>query len=200
MGITGHDHLLNILQNGSVGIGTVNPSSSLEVNGNITVSGTGAGIYFPGNTTPQTVPWTGSLYGQDYADSVDVAGERNEYQPGDVLVIDTASPRHFLKSSQPYSTLAAGVYSTKPGVVGRRDMNKSHEAAEVPLAMVGIVPTKVSAENGAISPGDLLVTSSTPGCAMKGTDRAQLTGAVLGKALNSLPSGIGVIDVLISLQ
>jgi hypothetical protein len=35
-------------------------------------------------------------------------------------------------------------------------------ADEVPLAAGGIVPCKVSAENGPIQPGDLLVTSSTP--------------------------------------
>ncbi len=68
------------------------------------------------------------------------------------------------------------------------------------MAMVGIVPTKVSAENGPIKRGDLLVTSSIPGYAMKGTDRNRLTGAVIGKALGHLDSGIGVIEVVVSLQ
>ncbi len=44
-------------------------------------------------------------------------------------------------------------------------------AHEIPLAIVGIVPCKVSAENGPIEVGDLLVTSATPAHAMKGTDR-----------------------------
>lgn len=66
--------------------------------------------------------------------------------------------------------------------------------------MVGIVPTKVTAENGSIHTGDLLVTSSTPGHAMKGTDRNRLTGAVVGKALGDLESGTGVIEVLVTLQ
>jgi len=39
-------------------------------------------------------------------------------------------------------------------------------AEEIPLAIVGIVPCKVVAENGPIVPGDLLVMSSTPGYAM----------------------------------
>jgi len=68
------------------------------------------------------------------------------------------------------------------------------------MAMVGIVPTKVSAENGSIKAGDLLVTSSTLGYAMKGTDRSLLTGAIVGKALGNLASGKGVIEVLVSLQ
>lgn len=58
----------------------------------------------------------------------------------------------------------------------------------------------MSAENGPIERGDLLVSASTPGYAMKGTDRDQLAGAVIGKALAPLKSGMGVIEVLISLQ
>ena len=71
---------------------------------------------------------------------------------------------------------------------------------EVPMAMVGVVPTKVSAENGAIRPGDLLVTSSKAGYAMKGTDRSLLTGAIIGKALAPLNSGTGVIEVAVAIQ
>ena len=71
---------------------------------------------------------------------------------------------------------------------------------EVPLAVVGIVPCKVIAENGPITPGDLLVTSSTPGNAMKGTDRGRMLGAVVGKALEPLREGTGVIQVLVTLQ
>jgi hypothetical protein len=68
------------------------------------------------------------------------------------------------------------------------------------MAVVGIVPAKVSAENGPIKVGDLLVTSSTPGYAMKGTDRSRLVGAVVGKAMARLDSGKGVIEVLVTLQ
>ena len=68
------------------------------------------------------------------------------------------------------------------------------------MAMVGIVPTKVTAENGPIKRGDLLVTSSTAGYAMKGTDRTILTGAVIGKALGSLEYGEGVIEIFVTLQ
>jgi hypothetical protein len=71
---------------------------------------------------------------------------------------------------------------------------------EIPMAMVGIVPTKVSAENGPIRRGDLLVTASRPGYAMKGTDHTRMMGAVVGKAMGSLDSGLGVIEVLVSLQ
>jgi hypothetical protein len=71
---------------------------------------------------------------------------------------------------------------------------------EVPLAVVGIVPCKVTTENGAIQVGDLLVTSSIPGHAMKGTDRTKMLGAVVGKALEPLQQGTGVLLVLVTLQ
>ncbi len=181
--------------NGNVGIGTTNPIYRLDVSGQIH---TASGIVFPDGSA-QTTAFNATLCGGDYAESVDVTGERTSYEPGDVLVIDPESHGKFIKANQPYSTLVAGVYSTKPGLTGRRQ-TVPKRTEEVPMAMVGIVPTKVSAENGPINPGDLLVTSSTMGQAMKGTDRNQLIGAVIGKALGSLDSGTGVIEVLITLQ
>lgn len=185
---------------GNVGIGTATPGAKLEVNGAVKLSGTGSSIIFP-NGDVQSVAWNGTLCGGDYAESVDVTGKREEYEPGDVLIVDPQNPAHFLKSSQPYSTSVSGVYSTKPGLIGRRQTTDPKDSAsEIPMAMVGIVPTKASAENGPIRPGDILVTSSTLGHAMKGTDRSQFTGAIVGKALGSLDSGTGVIEVLVSLQ
>jgi hypothetical protein len=96
----------------------------------------------------------------------------------------------------------AGIYSTKPGVLATPHSidDPSANSTEVPLAVIGIVPCKVTAENGAIARGDLLVTSSRPGYAMKGTDRNRLVGAVVGKALQPLAAGTGMIEVLITLQ
>lgn len=95
----------------------------------------------------------------------------------------------------------AGIYSTKPGVVASQHrVGEASPENEVPLAVVGIVPCKVTAENGSIAAGDLLVASSTPGHAMKGTDRSKMLGAVVGKALEPLHDGIGLIQVLVTLQ
>jgi hypothetical protein len=46
----------------------------------------------------------------------------------------------------------------------------------------------------------MLVASSTPGHAMKGTDRSKVLGAVVGKALEPLREGKGVVQVLVTLQ
>ena len=137
--------------------------------------------------------------GADFAESVSVAPAHRDYAPGDVLVIDPAGKRKFALSSTPYSRQVAGIYSTKPGVLATRHQ-LSAQTDEIPLAVVGIVPCKVTTEAGPIVAGDLLVTSSVPGHAMKATDSTRLAGAILGKALESFSGDKGVIEVLVSLQ
>lgn len=201
---------VTVMPNGYVGIGTgipaTTPPAMLEVgfnaqmDGNITMTGKGSSITFQDGTV-QSTAYTGVTCGGDYAESVDVAGDRKNYEPGDVLVIGPEDGADVVKSAEPYSTLVAGVFSTKPGVVGRRQTTDAKlTKTEIPMAMVGIVPTKVSAENGPIKRGDLLVTSSTLGYAMKGSDPNRMQGAVVGKALGALNSNKGVIEVLVTLQ
>ena len=59
---------------------------------------------------------------------------------------------------------------------------------------------KVDASFGAIKAGDLLTTSPNPGYAMKATDKAQTSGAVIGKALGNLDSGTGMVPVIVTLK
>lgn len=140
-------------------------------------------------------------FGADFAEAVQVSGSTEGYAPGDLLVIDSSGERRLSLSQTPYSTLVAGIYSTQPGVVASQHRaNETLSKNEVPLAVVGIVPCKVTAENGPIMPGDLLVASSTRGHAMKGTDRTRMLGAVVGKALEPLREGTGEIQVLVTLQ
>jgi hypothetical protein len=151
----------------------------------------------------------------DFSEMVAVSSGAFTVEPGDLMVIDPAGDREVVKSYEPRSTMVAGIYSTKPGFVGsEREWDKPAESAdevgsysmkdmasefdEIPLAVVGIVPCKVSAENGAISPGDLLVTSSTPGHAMRDDDAR--AGTIVGKAMQSHSSSTGVIKVLVTLQ
>jgi hypothetical protein len=69
---------------------------------------------------------------------------------------------------------------------------------KINVAIAGIVPVKVSAENGAIERGDLLTTASIPGHAMKATNPQ--IGSILGKAMGTLDEGTGMIEVLVMLQ
>ena len=76
--------------------------------------------------------------------------------------------------------------------------DETDQSGNVPLAVVGIVPVKVSAENGAIEPGDLLVASDTPGHAMRASDAPN--GTVIGKALSGLERGTGIVTMLVIMQ
>jgi hypothetical protein len=72
-------------------------------------------------------------------------------------------------------------------------------------AIPGMTQTTVTTSGGTtntipVYAGSSTVGNSTLGYAMKGTDPARLTGAILGKALGNLESGKGVIEVLVSLQ
>lgn len=130
--------------------------------------------------------------GADYAEMVRYDGNPDETEPGDVLIISTTSDRAVIKSTQANDKRLAGVYSTKPGFLGGGSANDDPQGY-IPLAMMGIVPVKVSAINGPIQRGDLLTTSSIPGYAMKATDPQP--GAILGKAMGELLEGEGVIEV-----
>jgi len=59
---------------------------------------------------------------------------------------------------------------------------------------------KADASFGAIRAGDLLTTSSHAGYAMKVTDKAAASGAIIGKALSSLEKGIGNVTVMVTLK
>ena len=173
---------------GNIIVGVVKTGPDIPV---FRVDGTGR-VFADGGFQPS---------GADFAESMAVTGDVTKYAPGDLLVIDPSANLHLAQAQQPYSTFVAGIYSTKPGVLGStRPVGEPTAKEEVPLAVVGIVPCKVSAENGPIQVGDLLVTSSTSGHAMKGTDRARLVGAVVGKALEPLQQGTAVIQVLVALQ
>ena len=139
--------------------------------------------------------------GADVAEAFDVEGAVASYTPGDVLVISTRSDRTVERSQEPYSTLVAGVYATKPGLLLSEKGLKTDMNTRVPMGVVGVLPTKVTLEGGVIERGDLLVTSSTPGAAMKADPARVQLGQVLGKALQSYDGeGEAVIKVLVSVR
>lgn len=137
--------------------------------------------------------------GADFAEHLAATGAATDYEPGDVLVISPDQDRAVALATEPYSTAVIGVYSTDPALLGGgRYLPDSGETEMLPVGIVGIVPVKVSAENGAIRRGDLLTTSSTPGHAMLADE--YVAGAILGKAMGELEEGTGVIEVVLLLQ
>jgi len=161
------------------------------------INGDGKGFFNGGTQTG----------GADYADSLPTSDDPTALEPGDVLAIDPQQGYAVRRSREPNSRLGAGVYSTQPAVLGVGQHGLDDPlTSEVPVALVGVVPTRATTQNGPIEIGDLLVTSSLPGHAMKA--QAELingvaiypTGAILGKALAPLAEGTGLIRVLITLR
>jgi len=140
--------------------------------------------------------------GADVAETFDVEGNRSGYEPGDVLIISQSSDRKVEKSQSPYSTLVAGVYATKPGVLlTEKNAEEDQLDAMVPMGVIGVIPTKVCTEGGNIKRGDLLVTSSVSGVAMKADLDKVKVGQVIGKALEDYnATEIGKIKVLVSVK
>jgi hypothetical protein len=145
--------------------------------------------------------------GADVAEAFAVEGRTSAYEPGDVLVISTRSDRTVEKAGEPYSTRVVGVYATRPGVLlTERGVDESLEGL-VPVGVIGVIPTKVSAENGPIRRGDILVTARRPGHAMRATPvviqgvTLYPTGAILGRAMEEFGGpGVGVITVLVDVK
>jgi hypothetical protein len=135
--------------------------------------------------------------GGDVAEDFDVEAEPLNAEPGTLLVIEENG--NLRASDVAYDTRVAGVVAgagtLRPAVILQRVSSPKQRS---PLALVGKVFCKVDASFGKIVAGDLLTTSGTPGHAMKATDRSRAVGAIVGKALAGLDSGLGLIPMLVS--
>lgn len=191
----------NALYVTSVGQGTVmivnNSGSSgdlavFRLNGSnvARISRTGTG-YFNGGTVSG---------GADLAEAFDVSGQKAEYEPGDVLAIATDADRRVQKSQQAYSSLVVGVYATRPGVLLHEENADSQLEDKVPMGVVGVIPTKVCNENGPIRRGDILVSASRAGYAMKADLNLLKPGQAIGKALQEFDGEAGKIKVLVNVR
>jgi antitoxin (DNA-binding transcriptional repressor) of toxin-antitoxin stability system len=136
------------------------------------------------------------LFNADLAEEFDVA---EGVEPGSVVILDTDGVARC--SDEPYDSRVIGVVSGagsfKPGIVlDRRDSGRPRR----PVAVMGKVSCLVDATVAPVRAGDLLTTAERPGHAMRAVDRARAFGAVLGKALYPLDTGVGLVPVLITLQ
>lgn len=177
----GRFEIVSITQQGNVGIGTDNPTERLDVNGNVTVSG------------------DVRLTGADCAEEFNVTAAADA-GPGTVMVIGDDGA--LVASCRAYDSRVAGVVSGagdyRPGIV--LDRQDSINTLRVPIALLGKVFVKADAEPAPISAGDMLTTADRKGHAMKVVDRDRGFGAVLGKALQPMAAGQGLIPVLVSLR
>ncbi len=147
------------------------------------------------------------IAGSDFAEVFEAMGGKKQFDPGDVVVLSSEGAQAVEKCSKPYDTRVVGVYSTRPGVLGADKNGETRiDEHDIPVAITGIVPTKVCAANGTIRPGDLLTTSGRPGYAMRATPQTingvemYPTGVIVGKALEALDGGEGMIKVLVVMR
>jgi hypothetical protein len=178
--------VLNANSTGNVGIGTSNPTSKLHVAGDGLVTGN---LTVNGNLNAK------------YQDVAEWVPASQKLPAGTVVVLDSTKSNFVVASKQAYDTHVAGVISARPGVT----LGEAGEG-KVLVATTGRVKVKVSAANGPIRIGDLLVTGDAQGFAMKSVPvrvagvRLHRPGTLIGKALEPLASGQGEILVLLSLQ
>ena len=167
-------------QLGRVGIGTLSPLSMFHVAGDAKIDGNIAAKY------------------QDVAEWVRTS---DNPPPGTVVAIDLSESNRVVASATAYDMHVAGVVSAQPGVLlGEPGADKAK------IAQSGRVKVKVDAKYGKIAVGDLLVSSPTPGHAMRSVPvevagvLMHRPGTLIGKALEQLTEGQGEILVLLTLQ
>lgn len=136
------------------------------------------------------------LAGADCAEYVAVH-DSAAVAPGTVLV--ATDDGKFAAATSPYDRRVVGVVSGAGNLRPGLRLNIADALTGVPLALTGRVYCLVDSSYGPIQVGDLLVTSPTPGHAMRATDPTRSFGAIIGKALGSLSHGRGMIVVLVAL-
>ena len=137
------------------------------------------------------------LINADCAEEFPIASD--DVAPGSVMVLGVDGA--LFPSSQAYDKrvvgIIAGAGDFKPAIVMDKQSGKANRR---PVALLGKTFCKVDAQYGGIEIGDLLTTSETAGHAMRVADPVRALGAVLGKALQPLKEGCGLIPVLVALQ
>jgi hypothetical protein len=190
------------------GVTGVNTKSGPATSG--TNTGGGVGVYgkssgnagvFDGNVQVNgNLTCSGDIFltGADCAEQFDVAG----IDPiGEGSLVCTDEFGALIESCCEYDHKVVGVVAGagkyRPGIVLDRQAGPT---PRVVISLMGKAYCKVDAEHTAVQAGDLLTSSSTPGHAMKATDPEKAFGAVIGKALQPLASGKGLIPILVALQ
>lgn len=96
--------------------------------------------------------------------------------------------------------VVSGAGGLRPGLtIGTRQDGSQ----DLPVAMSGQVFVRVNGEGGPIQVGDLLVGSTTPGVAMRGSDVTRLPGAVIGKSMGSVsefPGGEAMVRMFVMVR
>ena len=174
--------------------------------GIITVGGEGVNgdIFIKNSNDIETIKITGSngdieFLNADVAEEFEIhAEDTGGAVPGTVMVLEDSG--RLKPCSEAYDArvvgIIAGAGQFRPGIVLDRNGGRNRRA----VALMGKTYCYVDAAAGPIRVGDMLTTSPRAGHAMRASDRQKAFGAVIGKALQSLSEGIGLIPVLVKPQ
>lgn len=146
-----------------------------------------------------TVAGGGDIILADCAEEFACPGAAEIAPPGSVMVLDEAGGiRPCDKAYDPRTVgVVSGAGSYRPAIVLNRNPGNKDRAQ---IALLGQVCCSVDASYGAVRVGDLLTSSPTTGHAMRATDQQSAFGAVIGKAIEPLAEGRGLIRILVTLQ
>jgi hypothetical protein len=112
-------------------------------------------------------------------------------EPGDLLTVDAGHPGELRRADVASDPGIAAIAVGPSGMTGGRLL--------APVADGRYARVKADASLGPIRPGDLLTASPTPGHAMRAPE-GKPVGALIGKALEGLDSGTGLVRVLVLLR
>ncbi|NWH04838.1 hypothetical protein [Desulfobacter latus] len=136
----------------------------------------------------------------DYAEYFNLT-DADAILPGMVVSINPEDGSSLMLTNSAYDKKVAGIISGANGMrAGMVIGQENNENRDKPLAVSGMVYGYVDATNAPVDVGDLLTSSEAPGYAMKATDRDRAFGAIVGKAMESLPKGKQLIRILVTLQ
>ncbi len=120
----------------------------------------------------------------DFAELFKTIEDVDFYEPGEIMMIGEASYTAHRCNDENKSHIL-GVYSEKPGIIGNSSMEEEDNEGKIPVGLLGVIDTKVCAENGDVEIGDFITISSTPGVGMKATQSAMVVGRALESLVNS---------------
>jgi hypothetical protein len=164
--------------------------------------GTEGDVYVRDDTDTDRIHLNGAdgdiiLSGADVAEDFGAPGAHAPLDPGTVVVAVGAD--EIATACAAMDRRVVGVVSGAGAFRPAVRLGSRPGTGRVPVAIAGRVYCKADPAHGPIRAGDLLSTSATPGHAQRIDDPAGAAGAILGKALEPLRGGAGLVPVLLML-
>lgn len=140
------------------------------------------------------------LVPQSFAQDISSLGIANYFPIGDGKVEDgdiiSFTPKGYVLSKTPYDQMVVGVVTQTPAI----SLAMDESGQEHPVVSRGTAAVKVSAENGQITKGDLITTSSSPGVGMKATKAGYVLGSAAEDFQANDPKQTGKINVSLDIH